>query len=77
MIENRPGLKFLSHFCLIVAVLLVCFPIYLAFVASTQTAQDVVNVPLSLVPGDQFWTNYARALSGERAHLFQQRACCG
>lgn len=64
MIENRPGLKFLSHFCLIVAVLLVCFPIYLAFVASTQTAQDVVNVPLSLVPGDQFWTNYARALSG-------------
>lgn len=64
MIENRPGLKFLSHFFLIVAVLLVCFPIYLAFVASTQTAQDVVNVPLSLVPGDQFWANYSKALSG-------------
>lgn len=64
MIENRPGLKFLSHFCLIVAVLLVCFPIYLAFVASTQTAQDVVNVPLSLIPGDQFWVNYSKALSG-------------
>src|SRR5699024_3064642 len=63
-IENRPGLKFLSHFFLIVAVLLVCFPIYLAFVASTQTAQDVVNVPLSLVPGDQFWVNYSKALSG-------------
>lgn len=64
MIENRPGLKFLSHFFLIVAVILVCFPIYLAFVASTQTAQEVVNVPLSLVPGDQFWENYSRALAG-------------
>lgn len=64
MIENRPGLKFLSHFFLIISVLLVCFPIYLAFVASTQTAQEVVNVPLSLVPGDQFWANYSRALLG-------------
>lgn len=73
MIENRPGLKFLSHFCLIVAVLLVCFPIYLAFVASTQTAQDVVNVPLSLIPGDQFWENYSRALSGEGASISAAR----
>ncbi|GAA5101479.1 sn-glycerol-3-phosphate ABC transporter permease UgpE [Wohlfahrtiimonas larvae] len=64
MIENRPGLKFLSHMSLLIAVLLVCFPIYLAFVASTQTAQDVVNVPLSLIPGDQFWENYSKALSG-------------
>lgn len=68
MIENRPGLKFLSHFFLIVSVLLVCFPIYLAFVASTQTAQDVVNVPLSLVPGDQFWQNYSTALMGGQGH---------
>ncbi len=64
MIENRPGLKFLSHFFLIISVLLVCFPIYLAFVASTQTAQEVVNVPLSLVPGEHFWENYSKALSG-------------
>lgn len=64
MIENRPGLRTLSHVLLILSVLLICFPIYLAFVASTQTAQEVVNVPLSLVPGDQFLHNYKMALTG-------------
>ena len=64
MVENRKGLTLLAHICIIVAVLIVCFPIYLAFVASTQTATEVVNVPLSLLPGDHFWENYKTALMG-------------
>lgn len=64
MVENRSLLTFLSHLFIIVSVLIVCFPIYLAFIASTQTAEAVMNMPLSLVPGDQFWHNYKTALLG-------------
>ncbi len=64
MIENRPFLTFLSHLCLIIAVIAVCFPIYLAIIASTQSSQEIVNVPLSLLPGDQFLENYRIALFG-------------
>lgn len=64
MIENRKGLTWFSHVIIIISVLLVCFPIYLAFVVSTQTAQDAINLPLSLIPGDQLWVNYKTALLG-------------
>ena len=64
MVENRRGLAWFSHTLIILSVLVVCLPIYLAFVASTQTAEEVINVPLSLVPGDQLWNNYKTALLG-------------
>lgn len=65
MIENRKGLKILAHLTIIIALLMVCFPIYIAIVASTQSAEEVVNVPLSLLPGDHFWENYKVALLGD------------
>ncbi|WGE35384.1 sn-glycerol-3-phosphate ABC transporter permease UgpE [Actinobacillus genomosp. 1] len=64
MVENRPWLNFFSHCSLWLAILLICFPIYLAFIASTHTATDVVAVPISLVPGDQLIQNYTTALVG-------------
>lgn len=65
MIENRLGLRIFAHMMIILAVLLVCFPIYLAIIASTQSASEVVNVPLSLLPGDQMLENYKIALFGK------------
>ncbi|GGZ85028.1 sn-glycerol-3-phosphate transport system permease protein UgpE [Ignatzschineria indica] len=65
MIENRKGLKILAHLTIIIALLMVCFPIYIAIIASTQSAEEVVNVPLSLLPGDHFWENYKVALLGD------------
>ena len=59
MIERRPILDFISHLVLIVGVAIVAFPIYVAFVASTQTAEQAAMAPLSLVPGDRFLANYS------------------
>jgi sn-glycerol 3-phosphate transport system permease protein len=64
MIEKRPALTLLSHLVLILGVLIVAFPIYIAFVASTHTAQAIVQAPMPLLPGDHLLENYQAALSG-------------
>ncbi|MBK4736851.1 sn-glycerol-3-phosphate ABC transporter permease UgpE [Noviherbaspirillum pedocola] len=62
MIEKRPGLDLLSHLVLLLGVLIVAFPVYVAFIASTQTAEQATASPLSLVPGTQMLHNYAQVL---------------
>ncbi|PJG86028.1 sn-glycerol-3-phosphate ABC transporter permease UgpE [Conservatibacter flavescens] len=64
MVENRPWLTFFSHISLLICVALICFPIYLAFVASTQTAADVISSPMSLLLGGHGIENYTAALTG-------------
>ncbi len=65
MVENRPVADTLSHLVLLLGVIIVAFPLYITFVASTQTAQAIVqNVPMSLLPGDQLIPNYTHALNG-------------
>ncbi|MBL8324573.1 MAG: sn-glycerol-3-phosphate ABC transporter permease UgpE [Rubrivivax sp.] len=65
MIENRPLATFLAHLTLIIGVLVVAFPVYLTFVASTQTAEQIVqNVPMSLLPGSNIVESYRLALFG-------------
>jgi sn-glycerol 3-phosphate transport system permease protein len=63
MIENRPGLTILSHAVLIAGILLVAFPLYVTFVASTRTLDDILSVPMPLLPGDQLWANYSQVLT--------------
>jgi len=63
MVENRPWLTFLSHAILVVGVLIVAFPLYITFVASTLTLEQILTVPMPLVPGDQFWANYTQVLT--------------
>jgi sn-glycerol 3-phosphate transport system permease protein len=62
MVERRPWLSALTHVVLIVGVLLVAFPLYITFVASTLTLEQVLQVPMRLLPGDQFWANYTQVL---------------
>ena len=64
MVENRPVATLLSHLVLVLGVLIVAFPVYVTFVASTQTAQDIVHPPMSLLPGPHLIDNYAAALRG-------------
>jgi sn-glycerol 3-phosphate transport system permease protein len=65
MVENRPVATTLSHLVLVLGVLIVAFPVYITFVASTQTAEQIVqNVPMSLLPGDNFLNSYRFALFG-------------
>ena len=63
MVENRPWLDFFAHAVLIAGVVLVAFPLYVTFVASTLTYEQIVNVPMPLVPGDQFLANYHQVLT--------------
>jgi sn-glycerol 3-phosphate transport system permease protein len=63
MIENRPGLTILSHVVLILGVLLVAFPVYVTFVASTHTLERILQVPMPLLPGDQLLENYRQVLT--------------
>ncbi len=62
MIERRPWLDFFTHALLIAGVLMVAFPVYVAFVASTQTAVEVEQAPMSLAPGGHLVDNYRQVL---------------
>ena len=63
MVENRPWLNFFTHLILILGVIVVVFPVYVAFVASTQTAVEVEQAPMSLLPGAHFIENYMQILT--------------
>ena len=62
MVEQRPGLTLFSHAVLIVGILVVAFPLYVTFVASTLTLEEILSVPMPLLPGDQLWANYSTVL---------------
>src|SRR6185436_8880386 len=62
MVENRPWLTFMSHAVLILGVLAVAFPLYVTFIASTQSLEQVLRMPMSLLPGDQLVKNYSQVL---------------
>ena len=62
MVERRGAGLWLSHAGLILGVLVIVFPIWLAFVASTVSQADIVRPPMPIWPGDQFLENYRRAL---------------
>jgi len=68
MIERRPVLDIITHLVLIVGVAIIAFPIYVTFVASTQTAQEVARAPMSLLPGSHFFENYWKVLVGDAAN---------
>jgi sn-glycerol 3-phosphate transport system permease protein len=55
-------LDVLPHAILVLGMLVVAFPIYVTFVASTLPRQEIVQAPMSLLPGAEFLSNYARAL---------------
>ncbi|MCP9229670.1 MULTISPECIES: sn-glycerol-3-phosphate ABC transporter permease UgpE [unclassified Mesorhizobium] len=64
MIGQSPLRTFIAHAVLILGILIVAFPIYYTFVASTHTLQTILRPPLPLLPGGQLWNNYSEALFG-------------
>ncbi|MEF2071497.1 sn-glycerol-3-phosphate ABC transporter permease UgpE [Consotaella aegiceratis] len=64
MIERNTFGRPVAHLLLILGILIVAFPIYYTFTASTQTLQTILRPPLPLVPGDHFAENYGEALFG-------------
>ena len=66
MVDRRPWLDVFSHLILITGLLIIAFPVYITFVASTHTADAVVQSPMPMLPGTHLLDNYTTALSGER-----------
>lgn len=62
MVEKRGSALWLTHLFMIAGVLVVFFPIWLAFVASTVTQPEIVSPPMPLLPGGHFLENYIKAL---------------
>ena len=62
MVERQGHALWLTHALLILGVMVVFFPIWLAFVASTVTQADIAQPPIPLLPGDRFFENYHRAI---------------
>ncbi len=62
MVERRGRSLWLTHVFMVIGVLIVFFPIWLAFVASTVTQAEIVSPPMPLWPGEYFFENYKRAL---------------
>jgi len=62
MVENRPFLSFFTHAVLIAGIVVVAFPIYVTFVASTHTLDEITS-SFPLLPGRHLVENYLRALA--------------
>ncbi|WP_331373004.1 sn-glycerol-3-phosphate ABC transporter permease UgpE [Sinorhizobium chiapasense] len=67
MVENRPFLTFLTHLVLIAGVVIVAFPVYVAFIASTHTREVLVGGMIPLLPGGHLIENYTQVLSASSA----------
>src|SRR3546814_18681526 len=59
MVETRPLLDFLTHLVLIIGVVIVAFPVYVAFIASTHGTGAFVSGVMPLLPGSHMVENYS------------------
>jgi sn-glycerol 3-phosphate transport system permease protein len=64
MVENRPLLRIVTHLVLILGVIVIAFPLYVTVIAASLTLEQVQQVPMQLIPGDQLWTNFSQVLRG-------------
>ncbi len=64
MIEKRPLSTLIAHLVLVLGIIIVAFPIYYTFVASTMTSGEIIRPPISLLPGNHFIENYKEAIFG-------------
>ena len=62
MVENRPWLTFAAHAVLVLGLLVVAFPVYMTFVASTHDQATMLSGPVPLLPGRYFAENYSTVL---------------
>ncbi len=56
--------RVVAHILLVLGAIIIAFPIYFVFVASTHTLQTILRPPLPLLPGGEFFNNYGEALFG-------------
>src|SRR6185437_6308609 len=62
MVERRPVGTIVCHLILIAGVAIVALPLYVAFVGSTLSFDQVTSVPMQLTPGTHLVENYSDVL---------------
>jgi sn-glycerol 3-phosphate transport system permease protein len=62
MVENRPFVTFLSHLVLIIGLVVIAFPLWMTFVASTHDQSTMLRSPVPLLPGPHLIENYRQVL---------------
>jgi sn-glycerol 3-phosphate transport system permease protein len=72
MVERHRWLDFFSHALLALGMLVIVFPIYLALVGSTHSAQEMAQSPIPIWFGQDAWTNYSAILMGEGSGVTSQ-----
>jgi sn-glycerol 3-phosphate transport system permease protein len=63
MNERTPIIDAVCHLILLVGAALVCLPIYFVFVTGSLSQQEIMRVPMSWLPGTQFFANMQTVLS--------------
>ena len=63
MVENRPYLTILSHFVVIVGLVIIAFPVWMTFVASTHDQETMLRPPVPIWPGKYLFENYWTVLT--------------
>jgi sn-glycerol 3-phosphate transport system permease protein len=58
---SRARRRLLVHAGLVLSVAVIAFPLYYAFVISTQSLAEVTSVPPRVVPSTHLWDNYVTA----------------
>ncbi|MEO6030618.1 MAG: glycerol-3-phosphate transporter, partial [Burkholderiaceae bacterium] len=64
MVERNAPLRVLAHVVMVVGLLIVAFPLYLALVAASHTAQEIIQAQMPLLPGGHFIESFRTALFG-------------
>src|SRR6187200_716140 len=62
MVENRPWLTVFSHLVVILGVLVIAFPVWMTFVASTHDQATMLRPPVPIWPGPHLYENYREVI---------------
>jgi len=64
MVENRRLLTICAHIILLLGVAMVAFPVWITFVGASHEAGRMLQTPIPMWPGDQFWINFRQTMWG-------------
>src|SRR5690242_21819770 len=63
MVERRPLGTVITHLVLIAGVAIIALPLYVGFVGSTLSFDQVTSVPMQMTPGTHLLENYKAVLT--------------
>lgn len=61
MVERTPILNFFTHLILLIGFLMAVGPLVIVAIAASHNLADINKVPMSLIPGADFWVNMKTA----------------